>query len=217
MKKIFFVPIVTMLCFTFFAPLVGFAKANHQSDFAKHSMAARQRQAAQRDRIVNQRKYALEKQSREWQKNRNPFAEIFSHKKNEKKFEGERVVNAPIFAERVLALCNVKRAKVGAPPMYLAKDLQRAAYIRAKEIVQVTSHTRPDGSSCFTIVEQSNNTLGENIAAGNATPDAVVEQWMNSDGHRANILNPNFKELGVGYTQNDNSLYKYYWVQIFRG
>lgn len=217
MKKIFILPIIAILCFTFVAPVTSFAKTNNQSNFARHSMAARQRQAAQRDRIVNQRKYALEKQARQWQKNRNPFAEIFSHKKQEKKFEGERVVNAPMFAERVLALCNAERAKVGVSPMYLAKDLQRAANVRAGEIVQVTSHTRPDGSSCFSIVEQNNNTLGENIAAGSATPDAVVEQWMNSDGHRANILNPIFKELGVGYTQNDNSLYKYYWIQIFRG
>ena len=73
------------------------------------------------------------------------------------------------------------------------------------------------GSRCFSVVKNKNNTLGENIAAGRGTPEGVVDQWMYSEGHRANILNPVFKELGVGYCCDENTEYEYYWVQIFRG
>lgn len=59
--------------------------------------------------------------------------------------------------------------------------------------------------------------LDENITAGSDTPEGVVDQWMHSEGHRANILNPEFKELGVGYCCDENTEYEYYWVQIFRG
>ena len=69
----------------------------------------------------------------------------------------------------------------------------------------------------FTILRNRNRTLGENIAAGNPTPEEVVDSWMHSPGHRANILNKDFKELGVGYCYKDNSTYKHYWIQMFRG
>ena len=141
----------------------------------------------QRDRIVNQRKYALEKQARDWQKRRNPLAELFAHHKN-KKFHGEPALNAPAFAVRVLELCNIERSKVGVAPLTLAADLQDSAAIRAVEITQLMWNTRPDGSRCFSVVKNKNN-----------------------------ILNPVFKELGVGYCCDENTEYEYYWVQIFRG
>ena len=121
------------------------------------------------------------------------------------------------FAVEVLNLVNEQRAKVGAPPLRLAEDLQQATAIRAREIVQVFSHTRPDGSDCFTVMKKRGRTCGENIAAGNSSASATVEQWMNSQGHRENILNPNFRELGVGYAYEDYSTYHHYWVQLFRG
>lgn len=216
MKKFFTVICLIAFCFIAVISMTNSAAAAGSNDFAKHSMAARQRQAAQRDRIVNQRKYALEKQARDWQKRRNPLAELFAHHKN-KKFHGEPALNAPAFAERVLELCNTERSKVGVAPLSLAADLQDSAAIRAVEITQLMSHTRPDGSRCFSVVKNKNNTLGENIAAGRSTPEGVVDQWMHSEGHRANILNPVFKELGVGYCCDENTEYEYYWVQIFRG
>ena len=121
------------------------------------------------------------------------------------------------FAAEVLYLVNVERAKVGAPPLQLAEDLQQSANVRAQEIVELFSHTRPDGSDCFTAMHRRGNTCGENIAAGHATAEETVEQWMNSDGHRENILNPDFRELGVGYAYEDYSTYHHYWVQLFRG
>ena len=121
------------------------------------------------------------------------------------------------FPEEVLQLVNKERAKVGARPLRLNDELLAGAKIRAEEITRHMSHDRPDGSSCFTVLRNRNRTLGENIAAGNATPEAVVDQWMHSPGHRANILNKDFKELGVGYYYKENSTYKHYWIQMFRG
>ena len=122
------------------------------------------------------------------------------------------------FAQEVLNLCNVERANYGIEPLELDEYLIECADIRAEEIVENFSHTRPDGISCFTILRGiSYNTCGENIAAGHSTAEETVEQWMNSEGHRANILNPAFKKLGVGYCFDEDSQYKHYWVQLFIG
>lgn len=121
------------------------------------------------------------------------------------------------FANEVLRLVNVERAQYGIAPLRLADDLQNAAAIRAREIVGYFSHTRPDGSSCFTVMRNRGRACAENIAAGHSTARDTVEQWMNSQGHRENILNPKYRELGVGYTYDNDSEYGHYWVQLFRG
>lgn len=122
------------------------------------------------------------------------------------------------FTHEVVRLVNEERAKVGACPLRMANDLQQAAGVRAQEIVRRFSHTRPDGSSCFTVLRGSSyRQVGENIAAGQQSPAAVVEGWMNSQGHRENILNPTFQEIGVGYYDGGSSTqYGKYWVQLFR-
>ncbi|MBR4152939.1 MAG: CAP domain-containing protein [Selenomonadaceae bacterium] len=121
------------------------------------------------------------------------------------------------FAVEVLNLVNAERARVGVAPLRLADDLQAASAIRAREIVGYFSHTRPDGSDCFTVMRNRGRTCGENIAAGHGSATETVAQWMDSQGHRENILNPAFKELGVGYAYEDYSDYRHYWVQLFRG
>lgn len=121
------------------------------------------------------------------------------------------------FAQEVLRLVNIERARIGAPPLRLASDLQTATAIRAKEIVGYFSHTRPNGTDCFTVMKNRGRICGENIAAGNSSASATVKQWMNSDGHRKNILNPAFRELGIGYAYEKRSTYQHYWVQLFRG
>ncbi len=121
------------------------------------------------------------------------------------------------FAVQVLKLVNTERAKVGAAPLRLNNELQNAAAIRAEEITRHFAHERPDGSSCFTLLRDRNRTLGENIAAGSATPEAVVDQWMHSKGHRENMLDRHFRELGVGHCYKENSSYGHYWIQMFRG
>ena len=120
------------------------------------------------------------------------------------------------YAVSVLDLVNENRASYGLAPLTLASDLCDDADIRAEEIVSLFSHTRPDGSSCFTVIDGSYRRVAENIAAGLAPPEETVDQWMNSPGHRANILAPELRELGVGYCYADGSAYGHYWVQLFR-
>ena len=125
-------------------------------------------------------------------------------------------------AAEVVRLVNVERAKEGLAPLGTYDSLTKAAQIRAPEIVTIFSHDRPDGTSCFTAMDQTGAkkgayTWGENIAAGNATAAATVEQWMNSPGHRANILNAKFTHIGVGYQHSAGSTYGHYWVQMFTG
>ena len=120
------------------------------------------------------------------------------------------------FVQQVLNLVNIERRKAGVSPLKLSRYLNDAAAIRAEEITQVFSHTRPDGSSCFTVLDKNYYNVGENIAEGQSTPEEVMNSWMNSPGHRANILKPEFTELGVGYVYDGSSEYKHYWVQLFR-
>lgn len=100
--------------------------------------------------------------------------------------------------------------------MVLSDELMMAAAVRSQEVTKVFSHTRPDGTPFSSIVSRHGRRIGENIGGGYQTPEEVVDGWMHSEGHRKNILHPDFTELGVGYTYEENSQYKHYWVQIFR-
>lgn len=122
---------------------------------------------------------------------------------------------------KVVRLVNAERAKVGLAPLETFDSLDQTAAIRAAELVEDFSHTRPDGTACFTALDETGasrgaHAIGENIAAGNATPAATMEQWMNSPGHRNNILSPDFTHIGVGYIITPSG-YNYYWVQVFVG
>ena len=120
------------------------------------------------------------------------------------------------FVRQVVNLVNQERAKAGLSPVTADTSIQTAAQVRAKEIEKSFSHTRPDGSSFSTALTQQGVTYrgsGENIAWGQKTPEQVMNGWMNSDGHRANILNKNFTKIGVGYHQNASGTN--YWTQLF--
>ncbi len=115
----------------------------------------------------------------------------------------------------ILDLVNVERAKAGLSPLEYYTAGQSAGDIRALEIVKKFDHERPDGTMCFTALKElgiSYYSAGENIAWGYLTPEAVMDGWMNSPGHRANILNPSYTHLIVGY-DNENKA----WVQLFLG
>lgn len=116
---------------------------------------------------------------------------------------------------RIVELVNEERAKAGLNPVTLDAAASSAAQIRAKEIVSSFSHTRPNGSSFSTALKEqgvSYRSAGENIAYGQRTPEQVMEGWMNSSGHRANILNKSFTHIGVGYHQENGVNY---WTQLF--
>ena len=123
------------------------------------------------------------------------------------------------FAQEVLNLVNAERAKAGLNPLALGDaHLTAAANERAKEVAQVASHTRPDGTNCFTVLKEygvDDTATGENAAWGEATPEEVVNDWMNSEGHRVNIMDPNAKYMALGYNFDANSQWGHNWVQIF--
>ncbi len=121
------------------------------------------------------------------------------------------------YEDEVIALVNEQRAKYGLSVLSKDNGASQAARIRAKEIVTSFSHTRPDGSSCFTAASEvglSYRTAGENIAFGYSTPAQVVTGWMNSEGHRKNILSSSFSKIGVGCYESGGVLY---WSQFFIG
>lgn len=119
------------------------------------------------------------------------------------------------YANQVLTLVNKERASNGLSPLTMDAGLVSSAKIRATEIRVSFSHTRPDGTSCFTAFPSSQTTMGENIASGYSTPNSVMNGWMNSSGHRANILNSSFKSIGITCYYVTGSTYGYYWVQCF--
>lgn len=123
------------------------------------------------------------------------------------------------FAQEVLDLVNGERAKYNLTPLVMGDaELNKAAQIRAQEISVNASHTRPNGTSCFTIWDECNSmstATGENAAWGSVSPEEVVNDWMNSAGHRANILDPEAREMSVGYYYSSNSQYGHNWTQLF--
>lgn len=122
------------------------------------------------------------------------------------------------YKAQVVAIMNQERANAGVGGISQNASLDAVAQIRAQEIAQSFSHTRPNGTSCFTVLSENGiayNYAGENIAAGYGDPASVMSGWMNSEGHRANILDGSFGQVGIGYYTDPNSGYGTYWVQIF--
>ena len=129
------------------------------------------------------------------------------------------ITNGPAsMRDEVIRLCNVEREKAGLSPLKAYSPLSSAAQVRAVETITLFAHQRPDGTSCYTALDGINYMCaGENIAAGYRSAQAVVDGWMNSPGHRANILNSDFTEIGVGLVIAPGSEYTYYWSQFFIG
>lgn len=120
------------------------------------------------------------------------------------------------FESEMLELCNQQRRANGKPDLTLNKTLCANAAVRAEEISRDNwfSHQRPDGTMCFTAVTVDYMTCGENIAYGTRTASATVAAWMDSPGHRANILSDEFTQAGFGCYELDGVRY---WTQFFIG
>ena len=124
------------------------------------------------------------------------------------------------FESRVIDLVNAERAAHGLKSLSYDPDLAAAARLHSQDmgIRDYFSHDSLDGTKFYErIIDEgyTYNLCGENIAAGSATPEDVVDVWMNSPGHRANILNPDFCDIGVGYALTSGSTYYHYWTQDF--
>lgn len=134
----------------------------------------------------------------------------------EENVPSDNITDEHAFIQEVVDLVNVERAKEGLSPLTVDTKVQAAAMVRAKECEVSFSHTRPNGSSFATALKEqkvSYRSAGENIAYGQRTPEEVMKAWMNSSGHRANIMNANFTTIGVGYYENANGTD--YWCQLF--
>ncbi len=114
------------------------------------------------------------------------------------------------YAYEVLDLVNQERAKAGLSPLTMDTELLEAAMVRGAEITYSFSHTRPSGASCFTI---NSKISGENIARGQRSPESVMNSWMNSSGHRANILESRWKSVGIACFETSSG--NLCWVQVF--
>lgn len=121
------------------------------------------------------------------------------------------------FEQEVVDLTNQERAKNGLAPLKMDTELSKVAREKSRDMAanNYFDHNSPNYGSPFDMMKSFGieyRAAGENIAKGQRTPEEVVNAWMNSEGHRANILNPNFTHIGVGYVEQGN-----YWTQQFIG
>ncbi|CAN7359457.1 CAP domain-containing protein [Rossellomorea sp. LjRoot5] len=121
------------------------------------------------------------------------------------------------FEQKVVELTNQERAKQGLPALKVDAELSKVAREKSRDMQanNYFSHTSPTYGSPFDMMKQFGieySSAGENIAMGQQTPEEVVEAWMNSEGHRKNIMSSNYTHIGVGYVENGN-----YWTQQFIG
>ncbi|SEQ96613.1 CAP domain-containing protein [Lentzea albida] len=129
--------------------------------------------------------------------------------------------SAATVQEDVIALTNAERAKVNCPALKSNAALNTAAQRHSADMAakNFMGHTGSDGSNLVTRIERAGYTrwtrAAENVAAGQQNAAAVVRSWMNSSGHRANILNCALRDIGVGHSYRQGTTYGHYWTQDF--
>ncbi len=118
--------------------------------------------------------------------------------------------------QQVLDIVNSERGRAGLSPLRLHSQLTAAAQAHSNDMARhnFMSHTGSDGSSPFDRIKRHGYNFrqaAENVASGYSSPQDVMRGWMNSNGHRANILNPNYRDIGIGYARANQP----YWTQTF--
>ncbi|MFJ7636866.1 CAP domain-containing protein [Peribacillus sp. NPDC097264] len=141
--------------------------------------------------------------------------EVTTEKTNEEQKETSSELSA--FEQEVVTLTNAERAKQGLAALEIDTELSKVARAKSQDMKDNNyfDHNSPTYGSPFDMMKQfgiSYTSAGENIAQGQQTPEEVVEAWMNSQGHRENIMNASFTHIGVGYVESGN-----YWTQQFIG
>jgi len=124
------------------------------------------------------------------------------------------------FQTRVLELVNIERGKAGLKSLSMNTNLNKVATVKSQDMADKNyfDHNSPTYGSPFDMMKQFGITYrsaGENIAMGQTTPEQVMNGWMNSPGHRANILNSSFTQIGIGIAKNSSG--RLYWTQQFIG
>ncbi|MGP4071753.1 CAP domain-containing protein [Piscibacillus sp. B03] len=133
--------------------------------------------------------------------------------------EPQQASDLQAFEQQVVELVNQERQKHGLQPLEASSELSDVAREKSRDMAQNNyfSHTSPTYGSPFDMMQQFGidyRTAGENIAMGQTSPEQVMNGWMNSDGHRKNILSSDFTHIGVGYVEANG---KTYWTQMFIG
>lgn len=123
-------------------------------------------------------------------------------------------------ASQVISLTNSERKKAGLEELEASSSLSRLAQLKAEDMAAkgYFSHTSPTYGSAFDMLKNASisyRSAGENLAKGQHTAQSAMNGWMNSSGHRANILGSQYSEIGVGVAENSKGTI--YWVQIFKG
>lgn len=129
--------------------------------------------------------------------------------------EGNKENNLSEFEQQVLDLVNQERSKTGLGSLSRSGELSNVAMVKAQDMYNNNyfDHNSPTHGSPFDMLKEFGvtfNTAGENIAKGQTTPTQVMNDWMNSPGHRANILNNSYTHIGIAFYNNT-------WVQVFTG
>ena len=124
------------------------------------------------------------------------------------------------FEEQLLALINQERISRGIPALSMNSELSDAALGHSQDMAcnDFIGHSGSDNSTPGDRIATAGydfSTWGENVAAGYTSPSSVVNAWMSSSGHRGNILNPSFTEIGLGYGFNNTSYFGHYWTADF--
>ncbi|MBR3040914.1 MAG: hypothetical protein IKI20_09765 [Lachnospiraceae bacterium] len=167
--------------------------------------------------VEEEKKQAEEKAQKEAEEKAKKEAEEKAKKEAEEKKAAEQNAAITDVATQILAIVNQEREKAGVGALTLDPTLCVLANARASEITTLFAHQRPNGQDCFSILDENGVNYmccGENIAAGQRSAESVMSAWMNSPGHRDNILAADFHKIGVGLVVIDGG-YGYYWVQIF--
>ncbi len=133
---------------------------------------------------------------------------------------GQESAPQSTYGAQVVSLVNAERASQGLSSLATDAQLTKLAQLKAEDMAEneYFSHTSPTYGTAFDMMKTygvSYAAAGENIAMGQKTAEAVMEDWMNSAGHRANILNSAYTSIGVGYAKSSEGVT--YWVQIFKG
>lgn len=125
--------------------------------------------------------------------------------------------SATEFQRELLHLVNEERAARGVSALVCTEKFNEGAQIRAEELIELFDHVRPGKREWYTIYSDvgiSAGYMGENIAAGSGTPEDVFKQWRESPQHYENMINPNYRTIGIGYAYSDEG-FNHYWVQLF--
>ncbi|MDE6088647.1 MAG: hypothetical protein K2G25_09715, partial [Oscillospiraceae bacterium] len=123
------------------------------------------------------------------------------------------------YCDIIVNCVNNERTERGLSELAIYPELSEAAYVRAVELVDKFDHYRPNGDMCFTALKENGirySSCAENLAGGRADPVSTVDQWMNSEGHRKNILG-NYTHIGIGYYYDPNSDWVYNWSMFLIG